>query len=112
MNILFGWRQGSKMSATYVHMSGRDIDNALLKLYGKLTDEEDDDYVKCPRCGESNDLPKRFCGRCGLPFDLEDVIEKEEERQKYDGMMSKIMKELLESPQMAESVKKIVKDLM
>ena len=30
----FGWVQGSEMAATYVHLSGRDVDNALLKLQG------------------------------------------------------------------------------
>ncbi len=29
---LFGWTAGSDMPATYVHLSGRDIDDALLKL--------------------------------------------------------------------------------
>lgn len=34
MNCYFGWTQGSKMASTYVHLSGRDIDKAILKLNG------------------------------------------------------------------------------
>ena len=34
MNIFFGWVQGSRMASTYVHLSGRDIDRAILKLNG------------------------------------------------------------------------------
>ncbi len=108
MNVIFGWRQGSKMPATYVHMSGRDIDKALLKIYGKFTDEENDDYIKCPRCGENNALPNRFCGRCGMPFDLQDVIKKEEERQKYDEMMSKIMEKLVKNSNVKKELIKIL----
>ena len=34
MNQYFGWIQGSKMASTYVHLSGRDLDNALLEFNG------------------------------------------------------------------------------
>ena len=34
----FGWRQGSEMAQIYVHLSGRDIDEAIIGLY---KDEED-----------------------------------------------------------------------
>src|SRR5208283_6213305 len=36
----FGWVQGSDMASTYVHLSGRDVDNALLKLQGLVQVEE------------------------------------------------------------------------
>ena len=32
MKEYFGWTQASDMAAIYVHLSGRDVDNALLKL--------------------------------------------------------------------------------
>ena len=31
---LFGWVQVSRIATTYVYLSGRDVDNALLKLHG------------------------------------------------------------------------------
>jgi len=34
MNVFFGWKQGSPMASTYVHLSGRDIDKAILKIHG------------------------------------------------------------------------------
>jgi integrase/recombinase XerD len=34
MNAYFGWIQGSDMPSTYVHLSGRDIDDAILKANG------------------------------------------------------------------------------
>lgn len=34
MNVYFGWTQGSDMPGVYVHLSGRDIDNAILKANG------------------------------------------------------------------------------
>lgn len=34
MREIFGWTKGSDMPSVYVHLSGRDTDSALLKLYG------------------------------------------------------------------------------
>ena len=36
MNTYFGWIQGSAMSSVYVHLSGRDVDYAILKANGVL----------------------------------------------------------------------------
>lgn len=35
MNHYFGWKQGS-MPATYVHLSGKELDSAILKMNGKV----------------------------------------------------------------------------
>lgn len=37
MNQYFGWVQGSDMPAVYVHLSGRDVDDAVLKANGVNT---------------------------------------------------------------------------
>jgi integrase/recombinase XerD len=34
MDAYFGWIQGSDMPSIYVHLSGRDIDDAILKANG------------------------------------------------------------------------------
>jgi len=77
-----GWVQGSKMASTYVHLSGRDVDGALLKLYGFEDDVDvsDDDRlapVRCPRCKELNSSGSRYCVRCSLPLD-EETAEREQ----------------------------------
>jgi integrase/recombinase XerD len=36
MNAYFGWIQGSDMPSVYVHLSGRDIDNAILRANGVI----------------------------------------------------------------------------
>jgi integrase/recombinase XerD len=36
MNTYFGWIQGSEMASVYVHLSGRDVDYAILKANGVL----------------------------------------------------------------------------
>ena len=39
----FGWEQGSDIPAGYVHLSGRDIDNAYYTMHGLYDPEEDGD---------------------------------------------------------------------
>jgi hypothetical protein len=39
MKEYLGWTQASEMAAVYVHLSGRDVDSALLKLAGKEVPE-------------------------------------------------------------------------
>jgi len=67
----FGWVQGSDMPRIYIHLSGRDVDDAILKIYG-LKKEEDArpklGAMKCPRCSMLNEVDARFCSRCGLPL--------------------------------------------
>jgi integrase len=77
----FGWTQSSDMASVYVHLSGRDVDDALLKLYGlkeKAPEEEHDKPTRCPRCSEINPPNFKFCGKCGMALDLKAVMEKED----------------------------------
>lgn len=70
-----GWSQSSNMTARYVHMSGRDVDGALLGMYGLSQEEKPADQLKvagCPRCKEQNDSTSKFCCRCGSPMEVKD----------------------------------------
>lgn len=40
MKEFIGWIQDSDMASVYVHLSGRDVDRAILKLYGMMMDDE------------------------------------------------------------------------
>ncbi len=41
MKEYFGWVQDSDMASVYVHLSGRDVDRAILKIYGMEMEEEE-----------------------------------------------------------------------
>ena len=88
-----GWVHGSKMTQTYVHLSGRDQDNAILKGYGLQPEEEkpieSQRASSCPRCKEPNDPKARFCWKCGMILDksLTEGKLKEEAKQIEDTLM-------------------------
>jgi integrase/recombinase XerD len=83
MNVYFGWVQGSDMPATYVHLSGRDVDDRILQIHGvKIKDNERDDQMKpqvCPRCTYINSPLSRYCGRCGTVLDEKERLRMEME---------------------------------
>lgn len=65
MNEYFGWIQGSDSSQVYVHLSGRDLDDAVLTLRGMKPKEEKKEETlapkKCTRCGAINKSTGKFC---------------------------------------------------
>jgi integrase/recombinase XerD len=72
LKAYLGWTAGSSMAAVYVHLSGKDLDQAILKLNGLATEEMKEDntlkIIKCPRCKEIQDKKASFCFKCGMPL--------------------------------------------
>lgn len=105
-----GWAQSSKMAAVYVHMSGRDTDNAILELNGMKMQEKEEviEELKpkfCVRCNKPRAATERFCPDCGLILDEDEarkIIQSELDRQKADDLMNKLIKD----PEVLEIIKK------
>lgn len=96
MNAVFGWAQGSDMPGTYVHLSGRDVDKALLKASGVKLDEDEKEESKlkpktCPRCKQTNPVIALFCDKCTCPLDIKTSITIEEKRNTADHVMEELM---------------------
>ena len=57
MCIFFGWIVGTKVVRRYIHLSGRDVDNALIALNEGGQAKVEDDYkiksIRCKRCAEA-----------------------------------------------------------
>ena len=102
-----GWIHGSRQTRTYVHLSAKAQDAAILKAYGiKVEEEESVKDAKpraCPRCGELNPSNTTYCRKCWLPMTVEATLElkeKEEHIQKElegRGMISPQVKALIEN---------------
>lgn len=77
--VFAGWKADSRMSAIYVHLSGSDLDDDLLKASGvKVTEKVETSPMapkKCSRCETVNAGIAEYCTKCGLPFDASKIIE-------------------------------------
>ena len=88
-----GWVHGSKQTKTYVHLSLRDQDNAILKAYGiKVKEDEtikEEMPKECPRCHRSNPSTSLFCNTCGMPLDIKTTMELDEKRKEVESSLLK-----------------------
>lgn len=81
MKEYFGWTQGSDMAAVYVHLSGRDVDGALLELAGKKLSETEGESERhrrvkpCSICKHENPPEVHRYANCGRPLDLKTALE-------------------------------------
>ncbi|MFH1234055.1 MAG: tyrosine-type recombinase/integrase [Candidatus Diapherotrites archaeon] len=87
MKEYFGWVQDSRMAARYIHLSGKQVDDAILRLHGLKKEEQEEDLLKrepCPRCGNKNDPNNEICEKCWLPLKPSAMLEMEKVRESSD----------------------------
>jgi len=101
----FGWVMGSDMPRIYVHLSGRDVDDAIREVYG-LEPERKKRLAprRCPRCNELNLPSAQFCNRCGLILDEEKRLKLQ---FKENEVTAASVSEILKDPEMVSSLLKI-----
>lgn len=92
-----GWVQGSEMPRDYVHLSGRDVDEATLSAYWliKLSDSLAPKVpVKCARCPSLNPHDAEIRIRCGFALGAEAAFRKDDELQRLKEAVEEIRSEL------------------
>jgi integrase/recombinase XerD len=94
----FGWVPGSYMPSTYVHLSGRDVDGAILKAHGISVDEGSMSgakitLTKCPRCAKDITSEDQFCPACGMVLDAKVAVQLDGERAKADQLMDILIRD-------------------
>lgn len=104
-----GWIQGSDMPFTYVHLSGRDIDEAILKMHGKIPKDNGAEFTprKCPRCLRENPSDSHFCMTCHLPLDEKTAVEIEQRKKEF--ISTTITNEIIEK-MVEEKVRQILSE--
>ncbi|MGC8567488.1 MAG: hypothetical protein ACP5M8_07580, partial [Caldisphaera sp.] len=104
LKAFFGWTGGSQMAATYVHLSGRDIDNAVLQANGMSTNNstiEPKLKIKvCPRCQFQNPIESKYCNRCGALLDENLIME----AQSKETDIKQAIAEALKDPKTIEEI--------
>jgi site-specific recombinase XerD/ribosomal protein L40E len=93
---IFGWEIGSDQPATYVHLSQRDTDDAILSIHGLKEEEIESNQLKiiiCNRCKTKNSPDARFCESCGIPLDMKVALEQEKEINNIDDQIAKIFED-------------------
>lgn len=111
LKVFFGWTGDSRMASTYVHLSGRDIDNAILVANGKQPKEvlmaPKLTVKECQRCHYENTIESTYCSRCGLALDPT-ILMREQDRHNAisNAPADHVTDERFESDLIDKSVKK------
>lgn len=100
MRQLYGWTSNSPMPSRYVHLSGRDLDDAI-RAYNGIATTSHGEAVNptrlkvCPRCHTDNSALAGFCMQCGMALDLKTAVEIQERSAKADDFTADILTELM-----------------
>ncbi len=104
LKVFMGWTSGSRQAATYVHLSGRDIDNAVMQVHGMKKGE---DAVRpklmvrvCQRCKQNNAIDAQYCIRCGAVLEVSPAFELTDKEDKLRQMLV----ESLDNPKLVEEL--------
>ncbi len=100
MRQFYGWTGNSPMPARYVHLSGRDLDDAIREYNGlpATTHAAAPSPTKpkeCPRCKHNNSALSSFCMHCGMVLDLKAAIEVQERSTQADSFTAEVLAELM-----------------
>jgi integrase len=102
MRVYFGWSRTSHVPARYVHLSGRDTDGALARLYGI---PGEGGLRPCPRCGLLNQPGSLYCSRCSFLLSEVEGVRVEERWMREEEIVARVVRKLMEmAPDLLERV--------
>lgn len=112
LKLFAGWIPDSKMAGVYVHLSGRDVKDAIMKVYGLREEERREEVenmkpVVCPRCGTPNPHQAKACFKCALILDDRLALEVMREKQQAEDILLRVLKH----PEVRESIIKALQEL-
>ncbi len=112
MKVFFGWTNASDMPARYVHLSGKDVDDTLLRISGIKKDAQEKAVSPtapraCPRCRTHNSPVAKFCMQCSSPLDVQTALDIEERTSKAEEITSKVIEAIIQkAPDLVAAVLK------
>ena len=100
MKQYFGWTQSSNMPGVYIHMSGKDTDESILKINGIDVQKEKSkpslEPKKCLKCKAINEATNICCKVCGMPLSKEEaqkILQADVERSHFGDIMDELVKD-------------------
>ena len=92
--MMFGWRFGSRMPATYMKRYGKHIDDAQAIMNGMRPPKKETVTpirpMQCRRCGLQNSPASKFCNRCGMVLGAENAIKIDESKRMVEELLNAI----------------------
>lgn len=112
--MMFGWKFGSAMPATYMKKYGKHIDNAQAIMNGVTPQTKT--FVatatpkKCFRCNLENSHISKFCNRCGALLDASTSSDIDQKKTMLDKLLYGIVAEPQKFEELRLALTKICRD--
>ena len=99
MKAYLGWTQSSKMASIYVHLSGKNLDDAVKKANGIITNGEPEapklTIKRCFKCHTNNSMTAKHCVNCGMELmsgeeSIASAIQQREDFEKLQAKMAQL----------------------
>ena len=102
LRIFAGWERNSNMPATYLHLSGSDVENKLLAKHGIIKEEDVAPKLEmmprdCPVCKTANTFDAKFCVQCGQALDAKAAQQLQATAQPAEDGLAELIDAKLES---------------
>jgi site-specific recombinase XerD len=114
MCLYFGWVMGSKQIRTYVHASGRDVDDSILKYYGVKSPTENTILevasINCPRCKTVNASNASYCQTCGMSMNMSVAMETEKGITEETNKAMDLLMEIAKNPMLMKEFEEFKKN--
>jgi integrase/recombinase XerD len=98
-----GWSVTSNMNRRYLHLTGGEATNDLLRLKGVIKDKKQPINIlqpkTCPSCRELNKPDAHFCAKCNFIMSFEAYQKGMEERKKKDQEILELKEQMVQSKQ-------------
>jgi integrase len=114
MKEYLGWVRDSDMASVYIHLSGRDVDDAVLRMHGLKKEENGKKKVAelCFRCKTALRKDAKFCDKCGLVLDPQTAMKLEQKQKGANNLLELAIQEdpalLQDSKSLSEFIQKEV----
>jgi len=121
LKVYAGWTPASRMTGTYIHLSGKDLDDDILQLHGLAPKEPEKTFGKgplrpkpCLRCSRPNSSTALYCQFCGMIFDEKLALEQmtqEVNVEELKGKLKEVEKKLRKKDQRLKRLEKTVDEM-
>ena len=106
--LYFGWQIGSDQPKTYIHLSGRDLNQAISALYGNEQAQKQMKVIlnQCIQCKEQLYPNAPFCAKCGHSTSdtyLKGIRKVENENEDIKSQLEKLIQPLREADKQNDS---------
>lgn len=113
LRIIAGWEADSKMPATYIHLSGEDVEKKLLATNGIIEDEvqeakEELKPIECPRCKTKNPYDAKYCSQCSLVLDQKTALTLDEKSKEVPDALELLLSDPTTQAIIMDKLKEIV----